>query len=62
VNDWFVIRVTNNEATSIVAGPVSGQEAYAAFAQACTEETGDTIIVLPSNVTSDLLSRCGVLI
>jgi hypothetical protein len=59
---YFVLRLRNAEAASIVCGPVSGAEAYSAFAMASMDEDTGAVIVLPSNVVSDLLGRCGVLV
>ncbi len=63
MNDlYFVLRMRNSEAASIIAGPISGAEAYAAFATASMDDDDGPVIVIPSNVTSDLLQRCGVLV
>ncbi len=59
---YFVLRLRNSEATSIIAGPISGAEAYAAYATASMDDDDGAVVVLPSNVVSDLLGRCGVLV
>lgn len=55
--DWFVIRVRNNEATAIVAGPCTGPEAYSAFASASMDEDCGLLVVVPSSITSDFTAR-----
>lgn len=59
---YFVLRLRNSQAKSIIAGPISGAEAYAAFATASMDEDDGPIVVLPSNVVSDLLQRVNVLV
>ena len=59
---WFVIRAIQNQATAIVAGPVTGREAIAIWGSASTEDDESQVFVLPAGVCNDLLQRVGVLV
>jgi hypothetical protein len=60
--DWFILRVTGNQATAVIAGPISGAEAYAAFAHACMDDEGGTVVVVPGGIVSDIVRRSQALV